>query len=577
MADDRLLQVEHRLHEIDEALAALRHRLVALEHPDASSIEHATAATAEPAGPIVMPLLETLVPSSGRTDPARLLSLAGRTLVILGGAYLLRALTESGRLPQTGGVALGFAYASVWIGAADRAAIRRPVSGLFFGLAGIMLGAALIWEASTRFTLLAPGPSAAVLGLFAVAALVVAWHRQLESLAVVVTVAGGVTAMALAGATDRMAPYALCAIAIFAVTSWFGTRGWQWPRWPAGVMADLLVLAVVVRTVGRPEPIEPAAGGAAASVCLTMVWLGTVIVSALARRDPQPFDVLQTTAVVVVGVGGGLAVAADVSPAVRAAAASAVLALGAAGYLVVLARRQALSLRALTYLATTAMTLLLWGEIALFSSSAAGALSATALALLLAGRQLGLPIATVHAAVFVGAASLSSGLLSLSARIWTGSPPFPAPESPALIAIAVAAAGLLVAGSSARDLRRSVLISRAALAVVLVSGAGALIVAGLIRMFGGAEAAQGVVASLKTITLAMGALALAAAARVSFGRELSWLAAPLLVAAGLKVVMQDLRVAPAALLFVVLGIYGVSLILTSRLSTRRGPPPRGSL
>ena len=33
-------------------------------------------------------------------------------MVIFGGAYLLRALTEAGILPQNAGIALGFAFAA---------------------------------------------------------------------------------------------------------------------------------------------------------------------------------------------------------------------------------------------------------------------------------------------------------------------------------------------------------------------------------------------------------------------------------------------------------------------------------
>ena len=52
-----------------------------------------------------------------RPDAIVWLTLAGRTLMVLGGAYLLRAITESGRLSASAGVLIGLGYALAWLGA----------------------------------------------------------------------------------------------------------------------------------------------------------------------------------------------------------------------------------------------------------------------------------------------------------------------------------------------------------------------------------------------------------------------------------------------------------------------------
>src|SRR5689334_20219878 len=46
-------------------------------------------------------------------------SLAGTSILILAGAYVIRALTENGVLPHFGGVIAGVVYAAVWIFIAD--------------------------------------------------------------------------------------------------------------------------------------------------------------------------------------------------------------------------------------------------------------------------------------------------------------------------------------------------------------------------------------------------------------------------------------------------------------------------
>jgi uncharacterized membrane protein len=43
------------------------------------------------------------------------LALVGRTLIVLGGAFLLRAITESGVVSPSVGVSLGLAYAVTWL------------------------------------------------------------------------------------------------------------------------------------------------------------------------------------------------------------------------------------------------------------------------------------------------------------------------------------------------------------------------------------------------------------------------------------------------------------------------------
>jgi uncharacterized membrane protein len=58
--------------------------------------------------------------------PARTIPLIGRTLLVLGGAYLLRALTDSALLPPVGGAAAGLVYAAWWLVQADRNAAAGP-------------------------------------------------------------------------------------------------------------------------------------------------------------------------------------------------------------------------------------------------------------------------------------------------------------------------------------------------------------------------------------------------------------------------------------------------------------------
>jgi len=90
--------VEDRLRELEEDVAALTRRVAALE---------GEARPGDERGRALGTSIDTVHPPA--TDTVGLLSLVGRTFVVFGGAYLLRALTESGYLPTSAGVLVGLA------------------------------------------------------------------------------------------------------------------------------------------------------------------------------------------------------------------------------------------------------------------------------------------------------------------------------------------------------------------------------------------------------------------------------------------------------------------------------------
>ena len=84
---------------------------------------------------------------------------------------------------------------------------------------------------------------------------------------------------------------------------------------------------------------------------------------------------------------------------------------------------------------------------------------------------------------------------------------------------------------------------------------------------GGADA--GIVATLRTSILAAAALALAWTGRHDRFREAGWLLYPVLVAGGLKLLVEDLPHSKPATLFLALALYGGALIAAPRLGHRR--------
>src|SRR6266508_11712 len=99
---DSAPDIEARLTEITDRLARVEARLGIAPH-------HATPSASEGAERVGG------AETAPKSPTENSLLLGGRALIAVGGAYLLRALAESKIVPMAVGVALGFAYAAVWL------------------------------------------------------------------------------------------------------------------------------------------------------------------------------------------------------------------------------------------------------------------------------------------------------------------------------------------------------------------------------------------------------------------------------------------------------------------------------
>ena len=104
--------LESRVALLEGALKDVSARLGALEAPRAVPAEPVPLAAA-----VAAPDPGPLDAADAEAPVANALTLAGRSFLVLGGAFLLRAITEGGRVPVFVGALLGLAYALLWIGA----------------------------------------------------------------------------------------------------------------------------------------------------------------------------------------------------------------------------------------------------------------------------------------------------------------------------------------------------------------------------------------------------------------------------------------------------------------------------
>lgn len=570
MTNDRLAQVEAELRRVADELRALDQRLAALERASAAAPAPPVEAEREarPSG------TGALAPPLDLTTP---LSLAGRTLVVLAGAFLLRALTDAGVLAPAAGVLTGMGYACAWLVMADRAGAQgRWTSASVHGLAFALIALPLLFEATVKYRLWPASAAAGVLAGIVTIALAGAWRRRLRGLAWIATLGSLALAPALMAATGRLAPFAAVLVLIGVATLWAGyVLDWVGLRWPAALVTDLTVLLLSARSV-TPRSLDTPAEALVAQVGLLALYLGSFAVrTLLLNRDVIPFEVTQSAAVLAVGLGGAAYVT-------RMTGVGAVplglvsLALGAGCYLVAIAfvERRQRRRKNFHFYTAAAFVFTVTGTALLFAPAPRGLVwSALALVAAAGGRGLASLTLKAHAAAYTIAAAGAGGWLAHVAHGLGApfAPPWPSVSTYDLVglAAAVATTGIVVqAGPGPYPTR----LSRIPGVVLLAASTGGVLgtvvawAAGAIA--GDGPPSLGVVATLRTATLVGASLGLALAGRSPRVPEAGWLVAPLLVVAGVKLVLEDLRASRPATLFAAFALYGAALILAPRLRRR---------
>ncbi len=572
---ERVSELEAKIAELSESLREMERRLGAIERglspAAARRVRAAAAASAAPTSDPAAAMLRQDAASVAGT-----ISLAGRTLLVLAGAYFLRALTDGGTLPTWLGVGMGFAYAGIWVAAADRAArLRLLASAGFHGAAAVAIGFPLLFEATARFKLLPTWLAAVLLTAFTGVALAVAARRRFQILAWLVILAAIPAAYALMFAQGRVAAPLMFLVLLGAGTVWLGyVLDWHGLRWPVAAAADLAVLFLAVEAV-RPGAADGPVTAVLVQFALMAAYLGSTAVRTLGlRRSVVPFEMVQAAAVILAGLGGAAFVTSCVG--VGAAALGALsLVFGAAAYVIAFSFVERKQTPANFYFYTTAgLAFVLAGAGCLLPAAPRGLFwAALAMGAALGARPAGRLTLAWHAAAYAVAAALASGLLSHAAESI-----FASPESPwsaaSLIELAVAAALAAAAWAlGGAPVRRALdRAPRVALLVALAAAAAGLVIGRIAPAVAGAPGAgtdAAVVATVRTVVLALGALGLAAMGRLPSWSDARWLAWPALGLAGAKM-LYDLQGSRPATLYPALAFYGAALIIVSRIRRREG-------
>jgi hypothetical protein len=570
--EDRLSRIESQLQSLRDQFGELERRIGALEEQPPAEAAGVTGEAAE----------ETPVPGLAATarglDTATALTLIGRTLVVLAGAYLLRALTESGTLAPGVGLSIGAAYALTWIVMADRAGARgRRGSAAFHGLACVLIGFPLLLEATMRFKFLSHEASAAALTGFAAISLGVVWRQQLEGLGWVTTLSALFTTAVLMTLTGHVAPYAVYLVLLGVATLWMGyVLDWVTLRWPVALVTDLAVAVLALRGISQRSLDSPSAA-LFVQVLLLALYLGSFAARTLFRgRDIIPFEIAQSVAALIVGLGGAAFVARLTGVgALPLGIATFVLGIGCYAVAIAFVERRQRRRRNFHFYAAVALVFTMTGAGMVLPMTALG-LALAAFAVIAAGASRTLTSLTLrsHSAVFAVAAAAASGLLDhvshgLGLPMEQPWPPVPL-GGLAVLAASILVAWMLLAGGTGPSQSPFARVPGFLMLVLTVGGVMGVSVAWVAPALGNGSAAEaaGVVATLRTAVMVIATLALARAARSPRLPEAGWLVYPLLVVTGLKFLFEDFRVSRPATLFAAFALYGLALIVAPRLRRR---------
>lgn len=275
--------LESRVARVEEALRSVERRMADLER--APRTERVAEAIEE----------------APQEEPHFDFALVGKSVLIVGGAYLLRALTEIGFLPQRAGVVLAFLYSMAWIAIADRAFARgrRTVASFDAATAAVIAGA-LIWEATTRFHIFPALVASALTAVAALALLAVAVRRESNVVALIGAALMTFTSIGVSIGTGNVLAAAIAAPIVGVVA--LRLRMESYVTLILAILGDFLALALTVMAM-----LDRAPRTVAAIALLSMAILWVVAIEARPRWPES----IQTAAALITGIGGASLIVFD--------------------------------------------------------------------------------------------------------------------------------------------------------------------------------------------------------------------------------------------------------------------------
>ena len=510
----------------------------------------------------------------------------GRTLLIFGGAYLLRAITDFQFVPTGVGIFMGATYAVFWLYLAYRKSPdpqQRTYAAILGGIS-IVLAMPLLVEATNRFQLLSGAQSAGALAVYCALALTVAATRNLRSIGWLTTAGGIATAVVV-----MIVSHSAHVVATFLILLGLGSlwvvywRDWMGLQWLGAAGANAGVLSLALLSTSDQWSIEPRTAVIFGTVLLLAYLSSFVIHTRVRRNEAGLFEALQ--APVAAGVALWAAIVATQAGQFSLAPIGVMtIVLGGCAYALAFTG-QSRHTRGRNYFfySTLGLVFVLAGSAMILSPTAAAALwSLMALAMAWQSGRTGRVALSLQCTFLLVAAGVYSGILATGLQALAGDAtagwPVLLPAHVAVGAVTVICLFLPVAQHSERwgvlaGLPQLIVLT---LSVWEVGGLMVVFMAPILANTAGAEPDLGALAALRTAVLAAASVTLALSSQHPRWPEARWLVYPVLVLVGIKLFVEDFPNGEPITLFVALAFVGTALLLVNPLISKGDQQPDAS-
>ena len=505
----------------------------------------------------------------------------GHTLLIFGGAYLLRAITDFQFVPTAIGLSMGATYALFWLYMAYRksAVESQRITAAILGALSIVLIMPLLVEATEHFKLLTGRQSAVALAVYCALAFGVALKRDMRTLAWLAT--AGTIATGLAVMIVSHAAYVVATLLILLglATLWIAySKDWIGLQWLGAAGANAVVLGLVGLSTTDQWAIEPETAAVFATFLLLTYLVSFVYRTHGKGQNVALFEPLQA-----------LAASAVAFTAAVMAAQAGQFGLGLMGVLSIVVGGSAYALafspetrrirgRNFFYYSTLGLVFVLAGSGLMLPHDAAAILwSLIAVGMAVLSGRTGRVALSLQCTLLLFAAGVYSGILStgLAALVGDAGTDWPGLSGThAVVAIAtVVCLFIPVAQRSERwgklaGLPQLIVL---ALSVWEVGGLMVVVLAPSLAAAASEEPNLSVLASVRTAVLSVAAVTLAISSRHWRWPEARWLAYPLLILVAIKLFAEDFPHGQPATLFVSLAFVGSALLLVAKVIKRVEP------
>jgi hypothetical protein len=552
-------KIDLELEQISERLQELERRVATLEKQK----ESPASATVETFLSEIPKEKEKPVRSTG------VVPVLGKAVLAIAGAYLLRAVAESGTVPRWMMLMAGIVYAAMWLVWAVRRHRTSHFASAIFGLTAAMILPPLLWEGTVRFQELTAGFSAAVLVGAVVLSLSLAWSERLEAIPWIATVTAVGTALALIIATHELRALTVGLLAMALVMEVAACCGhWMSLRVITALAADfaLSLLGLVMTSAdGVPPSYRAMSAGEvnAFYAALMLIYGGSVGVRAFVMKRKLTFaEVAQAAVAFVLGTWVSLRATHGRSAEIVGAV---FLLLAVVCYWGALWKFTGSEMRWNRRVsANFAAGLVLAGcSLLLDENFRALALSLAAMAAVAVFTRTKYLSLGIHGTFYLLAAGVPCGLFRYAGAALAGT--VPAWPSWSLWVVAAAALVSYVLGSEVPGEGWRARLLWVAPAVVVGSSVAALVVAEIAGL-GARELSASRLSMVRTVVTCVIALALGYLGSKWNRVELGWVAYGAIGLGALKLVLEDLRFGNAGTLMVSLLFYGLILILLPRVT-----------